>query len=32
MLEQLGGLEEGYRLYGDDIDLAYRARRAGWER
>jgi N-acetylglucosaminyl-diphospho-decaprenol L-rhamnosyltransferase len=32
MLEQLGGLDEGYRLYGDDIDLAYRAREAGWER
>jgi GT2 family glycosyltransferase len=32
MLEQLGGLDEGYHLYGDDIDLAYRARRAGWER
>jgi GT2 family glycosyltransferase len=32
MLEELGGLDEGYRLYGDDIDLAYRARRAGWER
>jgi hypothetical protein len=32
MLEDLGGLDEGYRLYGDDIDLAYRARRAGWER
>ena len=32
MLEELGGLDEGYRLYGDDIDLAYRARMAGWER
>ena len=25
MLEQLGGLDEGYHLYGEDIDLAYRA-------
>ena len=32
MLEQLGGLDEGYHLYGEDIDLAYRARKAGWER
>ena len=32
MLEGLGGLDEGYRLYGDDIDLAYRARKRGWER
>jgi N-acetylglucosaminyl-diphospho-decaprenol L-rhamnosyltransferase len=30
--EELGGLDEGYRLYGDDIDLAYRARKQGWER
>jgi GT2 family glycosyltransferase len=32
MLDELGGLDEGYQLYGDDIDLAYRARKAGWER
>ncbi len=31
-LAELGGLDEGYHLYGDDIDLAYRARKAGWER
>jgi GT2 family glycosyltransferase len=31
MLEELGGLDEGYHLYGEDIDLAYRARKAGWE-
>ena len=32
MFEELGGLDEGYRLYGEDIDLAYRARQTGWER
>jgi GT2 family glycosyltransferase len=32
MLEELGGFDEGYRLYGEDIDLQYRAMRAGWER
>jgi N-acetylglucosaminyl-diphospho-decaprenol L-rhamnosyltransferase len=31
-MEELGGADEGYRLYGDDIDLAYRAAKAGWER
>jgi GT2 family glycosyltransferase len=32
MLEALGGFDEGFRLYGEDIDLQYRAQRAGWER
>jgi N-acetylglucosaminyl-diphospho-decaprenol L-rhamnosyltransferase len=32
MLEELGGFDEGFRLYGEDIDLQYRALLAGWER
>ena len=32
MLEELGGFDEGFRLYGEDIDLCYRAKQAGWER
>jgi N-acetylglucosaminyl-diphospho-decaprenol L-rhamnosyltransferase len=32
MLEELGGFDEGFRLYGEDIDLQYRAMEAGWER
>jgi N-acetylglucosaminyl-diphospho-decaprenol L-rhamnosyltransferase len=32
MLEELGGFDEGFRLYGEDIDLQYRAAKAGWER
>ena len=32
MVDELGGLDAGFRLYGEDIDLAYRAAKAGWER
>lgn len=32
MLDELGGWDEGYRHYVEDIDLAYRAMQAGWER
>jgi N-acetylglucosaminyl-diphospho-decaprenol L-rhamnosyltransferase len=32
MLEELGGFDEGFRLYGEDIDLAYRGAKGGWER
>jgi N-acetylglucosaminyl-diphospho-decaprenol L-rhamnosyltransferase len=32
MLDELGGFDEGFRLYGEDIDLSYRAAKAGWER
>jgi N-acetylglucosaminyl-diphospho-decaprenol L-rhamnosyltransferase len=32
MMKELGGLDEGYHLYGEDIDLAYRAGKADWER
>jgi N-acetylglucosaminyl-diphospho-decaprenol L-rhamnosyltransferase len=32
MLEQIGGWDAGYRHYVEDIDLAYRAMKAGWER
>jgi GT2 family glycosyltransferase len=32
MLEELDGFDPGFRLYGEDIDLCYRAAKAGWER
>lgn len=32
MLAEIGGWDAGYRHYVEDIDLCYRAARAGWER
>jgi N-acetylglucosaminyl-diphospho-decaprenol L-rhamnosyltransferase len=32
MLDELGGFDEQFRLYGEDIELSYRAAKAGWER
>ena len=32
MLDELGGYDSGFRMYGEEIDLCYRAARAGWER
>jgi hypothetical protein len=32
MLDALGGWDAGYRHYCEDIDVCYRAARAGWER
>jgi N-acetylglucosaminyl-diphospho-decaprenol L-rhamnosyltransferase len=32
MLEDIGGWDPGYRMYCEDIDLNYRAAKAGWER
>lgn len=32
MLDEIGGWDSGFRMYCEDIDLNYRAARAGWER
>jgi GT2 family glycosyltransferase len=32
MLEELRGFDAGFRMYGEEIDLCYRAAKAGWER
>ena len=32
MLHEIGGWDAGFRMYGEDIDLNYRAAKAGWER
>jgi hypothetical protein len=32
MLDELGGYDPGFRMYGEEIDLAYRAAQTGWER
>jgi N-acetylglucosaminyl-diphospho-decaprenol L-rhamnosyltransferase len=32
MLDELGGFDPGFRLYGEEIDLCYRAAKAGWGR
>jgi GT2 family glycosyltransferase len=32
MLNEIGGWDPGFRMYCEDIDLNYRAARAGWER
>jgi GT2 family glycosyltransferase len=32
MLDEIGGWDPGFRMYCEDIDLNYRASRAGWER
>lgn len=31
MIDEIGGLDEGYFMYFEDVDWAHRARAAGWE-
>lgn len=31
MIEEIGGLDDGYFMYFEDVDWAFRAHRAGWE-
>lgn len=31
MIDQIGGLDDGYFMYFEDVDWSYRAREAGWE-
>jgi N-acetylglucosaminyl-diphospho-decaprenol L-rhamnosyltransferase len=31
LLEELGGFDESYFMYAEDVDLCWRARRAGWQ-
>jgi N-acetylglucosaminyl-diphospho-decaprenol L-rhamnosyltransferase len=31
LFERLGGMDEGFRLYYEDVDLCYRCRKAGYE-
>ena len=32
MLDEIGGFDPAFRMYGEDSELAYRAAKAGWER
>jgi GT2 family glycosyltransferase len=31
MLAEIGGFDEHFRMYGEDIELCYRAKKAGWD-